>query len=170
MKSFFKVAIVFVMALGVNLSNAQDKKPASPPAEAKGTISGSEITIKYNSPSVKGRKIWGDLVPVDKVWRAGANDATTFETSKAIKIEGKELPAGKYAFFVIPHKDGKATLIFNTEAKQWGAYKYDEKKDALRVTVATKATKALVENLIYKVNKNNVVLAWEYVEIPFSVK
>lgn len=170
MKSFFKAAIVFVMALSVNLSTAQEKKPASPATEAKGTISGSEITIKYNSPFVKGRKVWGDLVPFDKVWRAGANDATTFETSKAIKVEGKELPAGKYAFFVIPQKDGKATLIFNKEAKQWGAYKYDEKKDALRVTVATKTTKALTESLVYKVNKNGVVLAWEYFEIPFSVK
>ena len=170
MKLFTKAAILFVMAFTVSLATAQDKKPASPPAEAKGTINGAEITIKYSSPFVKGRAIWGELVPYSQVWRAGANDATTFETSKAIKIEGKELAAGTYAFFVIPEKDGIATIIFNTEAKQWGAYKYDASKDALRITVKTKKAKTIAESLIYKIGKKDVILAWEFLEIPFSVK
>lgn len=170
MKFVTKIACLFVAILSLNTANAQDKKPASPAAEATGTINGATISIKYSSPSVKGRKIWGELVPFDQVWRAGANDATTFTTSKSIKIEGKELAAGTYAFFVIPAKDGKATLIFSKEAKQWGAYKYDEKQDALRVTVATKQTKALTESLVYKVGKNSVTLAWEYLEVPFSIK
>lgn len=170
MKFITKAALLFIMAFSVNLVSAQDKKPASPPAEATGTIAGSNITIKYNSPFVKGRTIWGELVPYGQIWRAGANDATTFETSKAIKIEGKDLAAGTYSFFVIPEKDGTATLIFNTEAKQWGAYKYDAAKDALRVTVKTKKSKTLAESLVYKIGKKDVILAWEYLEIPFSVK
>lgn len=170
MKFITKAALLFVMAFTVNLASAQDKKPASPPAEAKGTINGANITIKYSSPFVKGRTIWGELVPYGQVWRAGANDATTFETSKAIKVEGKDLAAGTYAFFVIPEKDGTATLIFNTEAKQWGGYKYDIAKDALRVTVKTKRAKALAESLVYKIGKKDVTLAWENLEFPFSVK
>jgi len=170
MKFISKFALLFVAVLSVNSAVAQEKKPASPPSEAKGTISGSAITIKYNSPFVKGRKIWGELVPFGQVWRAGANDATTFETTKAVKIEGKELAAGTYSFFVIPQENGTATLIFNKEAKQWGAYKYDEKQDALRVTVKTKKVTKSVESLTYTVNKNNVVVAWDTLEIPFSVK
>ena len=170
MKFISKAAILFVMAFSMNVATAQDKKPASPPAEAKGTINGANISIKYSSPFVKGRAIWGELVPYSQVWRAGANDATTFETSKAIKVEGKELAAGTYAFFVIPEKDGTATLIFNSEATQWGAYKYDTAKDALRVTVKTKKAKAIAESLVYTVGKKDVTLAWEYLEIPFSVK
>ena len=168
MKLTAKIAILFMAVLTTSIASAQDK-PASPPATATGTINGAKITINYSSPFVKGRKIWGELVPYGQVWRAGANDATTFETSKAIKVEGKELPAGKYAFFVIPEKDGKATIIFNTEAKQWGAYKYDVAKDALRVTVTTKTSKP-AESLTYKVNANNVTLSWENLEIPVSIK
>lgn len=170
MKFVTKITLLFVAVLSLNTVNAQEKKPASPPAEAKGTINGAAITIKYSSPFVKGRKIWGELVPFGQVWRAGANEATTFETSKAIKVEGKDLPAGTYSFFIIPQKDGTATLIFNKEAKQWGAYKYDEKQDALRVTVKTKQAKSINESLIYKVEKDGVLVAWENLEFPFKIK
>lgn len=170
MKFTAKIAILFMAVLTTGLSNAQDKKPASPAATATGTINGATITIAYNSPAVKGRTVWGELVPYGKVWRAGANDATTFETSKNIKVEGKDLPAGKYAFFVLPEKDGSATVIFNKEAKQWGAYDYKEAQDALRVKVKAKKSKALTENLTYKVNKNDVTLSWENWNIPVSIK
>ena len=152
----------------VTLVNAQNK-PASPPAISTGKINGANISINYGSPSVKGRKIWGDLVPFNKVWRAGANDATTFETDKDIKIEGSKLPAGKYSFFVIPNEK-ECIIIFNTEAKQWGAYKYDEKKDQLRVTVKQQLADTNTENLTYTINKNSVVLSWEKWNIPFSIK
>ena len=152
------------------LSVAQDKKPASPAATATGTINGSAITINYSSPFVKGRTIWGELVPYGQVWRAGANAATTFETTKAIKVEGKDLAAGKYTFYVIPEKDGKATVIFNKEITELNPFKYDEKKDALRVSVKTKKAAKLVESLVYTVGKNNVTLSWENIEIPVSIK
>lgn len=169
MKLSVKIAVLF-MVFTTTFAVAQEKKPASPAATATGVIGGSTITINYSSPFVKGRTIWGDLVPYGQVWRAGANDATTFETSKAITVEGKQLAAGKYTFFVIPEKDGKATVVFNSEAKQWGAYKYDEKKDALRVSIKSKKSAKLNESLVYKVNKNNVTLSWENLDFPISVK
>jgi len=169
MKFTVKIAL-FVMMLASTLTNAQDKKPASPPATATGKINGANISVNYSSPSVKGRVIWGELVPYGQVWRAGANDATTFETDKAITIEGKQLPAGKYAFFVIPEKDNKATIIFNSEAKQWGAYKYDAAKDVLRVIVPITKSKTVTESLTYKVDSNNVSLNWEHAVISFGVK
>jgi hypothetical protein len=160
--------LVLLSFFMVSIANAQEK-PKSPPETATGTINGSTIQINYGSPSVKGRKIWGELVPFDKVWRAGANDATTFETSKDITIEGSKLPAGKYSFFVIPNEK-ECIIIFNTEAKQWGAYKYDEKKDQLRVKVKAKTASSSVEKLVYTINSNDVVLSWDNWNIGFKVK
>lgn len=136
---------------------------------ATGKINGATISINYSSPSVKGRKIWGELVPFNKVWRAGANEATTFETDKELTIEGKKLPAGKYSFFVIPNEK-ECVIIFNKEAKQWGAYKYKEAEDQLRVTVKQKIADSNTESLVYNINKNSIVLSWEKWNIPISVK
>jgi len=163
-----KIHFLFISLLTLTFINAQNK-PASPAAVATGKINGATISINYCSPSVKERKIWGELVPFNKVWRAGANDATTFETDKDITIEGSKLPAGKYSFFVIPN-DKECILVFNKEAKQWGAYKYKESEDQLRVTVKQKLTDASTESLVYSINKNNIVLSWEKWEIPFKVK
>ena len=170
MKFTTKIAILFMAVFTTSFAVAQEKKPASPPATATGTINGATINISYSSPFVKGRTIWGELVPYGKVWRAGANGATTFETSKNIKVEGKDLAAGKYTFFVIPEKNGKATVIFNKEVADLNPYNYDEKEDVLRVTVTAKKAAKLTENLTYSVNKNNVTLTWEHLEIPFTVK
>jgi hypothetical protein len=160
---------VFLMAICMSaVANAQEKK-ASPAETATGKINGATITINYGSPSVKGRAIWGELVPFGKVWRAGANDATTFETDKEITVEGKKLPAGKYSFFVIPEKEA-ATIIFNKEWKQWGAYKVNDKEEALRVKVTPKKSASLTEKLVYKVNKDNVTLSWENWDIPVKIK
>jgi hypothetical protein len=160
------------LAVGVCFSIAaisQDTPPASPPATAKGKIGDATVTVNYNSPAVKGRKIYGELVPYNKVWRAGANEATTVEVDRDVKVEGKSLPAGKYAFFVIP-TEGDWTVIFNKVASQWGAYKYEEAQDALRVKVKPRKTKKLNERLAYLVNKNGIVLQWENVELPVSIK
>ena len=170
MKFTTKIAILFMAVFTTSMAVAQEKKPASPAATATGTINGSVITVNYSSPFVKGRTIWGELVPYSKVWRAGANAATTIETTKAIKVEGKDLAAGKYTFFVIPEKDGKATVIFNKEIKDLNPFNYDEKKDALRVTVKTKKSAKPFESLVYTVGKNNITLSWENLEIPVSVK
>lgn len=163
-----KIYLLFIALLTVTFVNAQNK-PASPAAVTTGKINGATISINYSSPSVKGRKIWGELVPFNKVWRAGANDATTFETDKELTIEGSKLPAGKYSFFVIPNEK-ECVIIFNKEAKQWGAYKYNEKEDLLRVTVKQQMSDSSSESLVYTINKNSIVLSWEKWNIPISVK
>jgi hypothetical protein len=163
-----KIYLFFTVLLTVTFVNAQDK-PASPAAVATGKINGANITIKYSSPSVKGRVIWGELVPFDKVWRAGANEATTFETDKDLIVEGSKLPAGQYSFFVIP-TEKECIIIFNKEAKQWGAYKYKEKDDQIRVTVKQQMADSSTESLVYNINTNSIVLSWEKWNIPISVK
>ncbi|AOW10113.1 DUF2911 domain-containing protein [Flavobacterium gilvum] len=160
--------LVLFSFFAISFVNAQEK-PKSPPEKATGTINGATIQINYCSPSVKGRKIWGELVPFDKVWRAGANEATTFETDKDLTIEGSKLPAGKYSFFVIPNEK-QCILVFNKEAKQWGAYKYNEKEDQLRVTVKPKVAKTSAEQLVYVINAKDVVLSWDNWDIGFKVK
>ena len=163
-----KIQLLFVALLTVTFLNAQTK-PASPAAVATGKINGATIQINYSSPSVKGRVIWGELVPFGKIWRAGANAATTIESDKEITIEGKKLPAGKYSFFVIPNEK-ECVLIFNKVAKLSGTNKYDEKEDQLRVTVKQELNNSSTESLVYTINKKSIVLSWEKWNIPFSVK
>jgi Protein of unknown function (DUF2911) len=166
MKLISKIIPLFLMF--TTLIFAQSK-PASPAESVVGKIGNANVTIKYGSPSVKGREIWGGLVPFDKVWRAGANNATTFETDQNIKIEGKELPKGKYSFFVIPNATS-TTLIFNKVQEQWGAYKYEESRDQLRVIVKPQVVENTAEKLEYKITENKVYLNWEKWSIGFEVK
>lgn len=168
MKNFKNTLLVLFSFFAVSFANAQEK-PLSPAETVTGKINGATITINYGSPSVRSRKIWGELVPFDAVWRAGANEATTFETNRDLIIEGSKLPAGKYSFFVIPNEK-ESTIIFNKEAKQWGAYKYDEKKDQLRVKVKPGTASSSVEKLVYAINSNDVVLSWDNWNIGFKVK
>ena len=172
MKTMIKtVAVVLAtMTVSVNAFAQEAKKPASPAATATGKIKDANITIAYASPSVKDRKIWGDLVAYNKVWRAGANEATTFETDKDITVQGKKLPAGKYSFFLVPKESGTWTAVFNKESKQWGAYKYEESKDALRVDVKTKPLQAKQESLVYKVNSNGFTMDWDKISVPVEIK
>jgi hypothetical protein len=151
-------------------AQAQEKKPRQSPADsAMGKIGGANIKIRYSSPSVKGRAIWGALVPYDTVWRTGANEATTFATDKAITVEGKALPAGTYSFFAIPGKESWV-IIFNKTAKQWGAYDYKVADDALRVTVKPKALAAVQERMHFSVTASGISLKWDKLEVPVAVK
>lgn len=168
MRLLNKIHLLLVAFLITNSINAQEK-PTSTKEVVSGKINGATITINYGSPSVRAREIWGKLVPFNQVWRAGANDATTFETDKELTVEGSKLPAGKYSFFIIPN-DKQCTVIFNKESKQWGAYKYKEKEDQLRVTVKQKVAKSKAEKLIYSINNNSISLSWDNWIIPISVK
>ena len=168
MRLLNKIHLLLVAFLITNSINAQEK-PTSTKEVVSGKINGATITINYGSPSVRAREIWGKLVPFNQVWRAGANDATTFETDKELTVEGSKLPAGKYSFFIIPN-DKQCTIIFNKESKQWGAYKYKEKEDQLRVTVKQKVAKSKAEKLIYSINNNSISLSWDNWIIPISVK
>ena len=163
-----KMRLLFIALVTVTLVNAQNK-PASPAASVTGKINGATISINYSSPSVKGRVIWGELVPFNKMWRAGANAATTIETDKDIVVEGKKLTVGKYSFFVIPNEK-ECILIFNKVAKMSGTNNYNEKEDQLRVTVKPQVSDSSSESLVYTINKNSIVLSWEKWNIPFSVK
>jgi hypothetical protein len=168
MRLLKKIHLLTFVLLFINFLNAQEK-PTSTKEVVSGKINGATITINYGSPSVRAREIWGKLVPFNEVWRAGANDATTFETDKELTVEGSKLPAGKYSFFIIPN-DKECIVIFNKEAKQWGAYKYKEKEDQLRVTVKQKVADTMAEKLVYAINKDKIVLSWEKWNIPISVK
>lgn len=156
--------------------NAQDaKKPKPSPADTvkTTTASGTNIEIAYSRPSVKGRTIGKDLEPMEgKIWRTGANEATTFVFSKDVKVEGKALPAGKYAFFSI--KNGNVwTLIFNKTWKTWGAFDYEKNKaeDALKVDVKGKKAPSFAEKVTYTVDKTGkVALLWGDYLVNFTVK
>ena len=146
----------------------------SPPATATGKIGKANVTISYSSPSVKGRKIWGDLVPYGKIWRAGANEATIFETDAELTIEGKKLPAGKYSLFAMAGEK-EWTFIFNSETGQWGIKRsgeanLDRAKDVLTVTAKPKKSAAANEKLVYTIDKNGFALKWENLEVPVSAK
>ncbi len=164
-------AVLFLVAacMFTSAAFAQAPKPiASPRDSVSGVVNGSTITINYGSPSVRGRQIWGKLVPYDAVWRTGANEATRFTTTKDITVEGKTLPAGTYGFFAIPGEK-TWTIIFNSVANQWGAFKYDASKDVLRVTVTPKKS-IMHESLVYKINGDGFELMWDELKVPVKTK
>ncbi len=167
MKFKTKIILLFVLALGIDSSlSAQVKIPA--PSSTQTIIQEfglGKITLTYSRPSVKGRKIFGGMEPMDKVWRTGANAATIITFTEPVKIEGQDLPAGEYGLFSIPNAK-EWTVIFSKTAKQWGAYTYDQKDDVLRVKVKTKSMKDIVETLTMQfVNvsetKAQLQLMWE---------
>jgi hypothetical protein len=144
----------------------------SPPASVSQTIGTTKIDVEYHRPGVKNRKIWGGLVPFDKTWRMGANEATTISFSDPVKVEGTEVPAGKYGFFAIPGEN-KWTLILNKDPEQWGAFGYDQKTDQLRVAV-TPQSAPHTEWMRFSIDPVNptsavVALEWEKVRIPLRV-
>ncbi len=183
MKNLFKFTLAgligLFMVIGLQAQNehptskehpsAKTKAPASPAKEATGKIGSATVTINYSSPSVKGRTIWGELVPFNEVWRAGANAATTIKTTKNLLVEGKELPAGTYSFFIIPRENGPATVIFNKTIEQWGGFDYDESKDALRIDLSPEENK-MTEQLEYQVNNDGIVVAWDQAKLRIKVK
>lgn len=168
MKTVFqlKALPIFVCAFLISTMAWAQK---SPHLTTSGEVAGAKISIRYGSPYVKGRKIWGGLEAYDKVYRAGADSATTFTTSKDIKVNGKALPAGKYSFFVIPSEKGPWTVIFNKTADQWGAYNYDASKDQLRVTAKPKKSE-MHEQLTYIITPQGFSFNWDKVSIPVSIK
>jgi hypothetical protein len=161
------------------------------------TVGVTDITITYSRPGVKGRKIWGDppagspagtatlddararakdapIVPYGRVWRSGANEATLFEISDNVMINGQPLPAGRYSLHTIPDKE-EWTFIFNKDEGQWGSFTYDEKKDALRIKVKPQMVADSQEWLRFDFdpvteNTAQVNLRWEKVSVPFTVE
>ena len=177
-------------------------RPLAPSPEAAVTqaIGVTDITITYHRPAVKGRTIFADappsmearakgdatldngnerkpgepIVPYNHVWRAGANEATVFQVTDDVLINGQPLKAGTYSMEAIPGKD-EWTIIFNSDAGQWGAFSYDAKKDVLRVKAKPRAVAENQESLMYTfdpvtANSATVNLRWEKVRVPFTVE
>ncbi len=173
MKKIAAVAMLLT-ALFTNTANAQQdksKRPSPPAVATQELTSGALINIDYSQPSIKGRTIGKDIEPKDgEVWRTGANEATVFETSKAVKINGKELPAGKYALFTISGKESW-TIIFNKTWKQWGAFSYKQADDALRIDAKAQKATAFAEKMTFTIDKTGLVtLLWGDNKITFTVE
>jgi hypothetical protein len=129
------------VALFATIASAQEKiemPAASPAASASRVVGTCKISIAYSSPGVKGRKMFGGMIPYDKVWRTGANQPSTIEFSEPVKFADKDVPAGKYMLATIPGNDSW-TVILNKNANQWGVYAYQESEDLLRVTAKPSA-------------------------------
>ncbi len=145
---------------------------ASPHARVLQRVGLTDITIDYHRPGVKGRRIWGSLVPWDQVWRAGANENTTIEFSTPVSILGHRLEAGTYGLHMIPSKP-YWTVIFSTAYKSWGSFTYDPAEDALRIQVMPRKA-PFQERLEYRFEDLDdygctVVMHWERVEIAWRV-
>lgn len=194
-------AALFVIAGAAPYASAQAPAVRTPRPSQKAsvmqTIGVTDVTITYSRPGVKGRTIWGEpwgpnaaseatldnqnerpkgapIVPWGHVWRAGANDATQFIVTDDVLINGQKLPAGSYSLHAVPTKT-EWTLIFNSDAGQWGSFRYDAKKDVLRVKTKPESVTENQEWLSYSIpevtpNAAKVVLRWEKVAVPFTVE
>jgi tetratricopeptide (TPR) repeat protein len=184
MRNTFRFLLTISLALAFSLTSAQAQfKNGSqatelnlPRLSQRGvttqTIGISTVTLNYSRPLADGREIWGKIVPYGKVWRAGANENTTITFSDDATIEGKPLPAGAYGLHMIPDKD-QWTIIFSKNSTSWGSFSYDEKEDALRVTVKP-STDQSFDTLTYtfddvKPDSALATLRWEKVAVPFRV-
>ena len=174
---------LFVAMAGMTGSASAQFKNGSQPTELniprvsqRGTISQrlglTDITITYHRPEVGGREIWGKVVPYGKVWRAGANENTAITFTDDVSVEGKPLAAGTYGLHTIPDKD-QWTIIFSKNSTSWGSFTYDEKEDALRVTVRPHVAESF-DVLTYvfddvKLDSAAATLRWEKLAVPFRI-
>jgi hypothetical protein len=146
----------------------------SPNAVSKQTIGVTDLTLTYSRPGVKNRTIWGELVPYDKPWRTGANDATTFTATTDVTVGGQKLAAGTYSFFTIPSaKDW--TIIFSKQHDLWGAFDYDPKQDALRVTATPTSAAAPTEWMFLGFDNltpssADLVIRWEKLAVAVPIQ
>lgn len=197
-------ALLLLVLFAASFASAQTPPQARLPrpsqkASVMQTIGVTDVTITYSRPGVKGRVIWGEpvaaqagtkgeatlddqnvrpkdapIVPYGHVWRTGANEATTFEVTDDVLINGQKLAAGKYSLHTIPTKD-EFTIVFNGTANQWGSFNYDPAKDTLRVKAKpewSEHSKEWLEFWIDPVNANSaqVNIRWEKVRVPFTVE
>jgi len=171
--TFLAVVAAFAWSFDAQAQTDLNLPEASQLAVIKQRIGVTDITITYHRPLVKGRKIWGGLVPMDKVWRAGANENTTFEVSDPVLVEGKALAKGTYGLHMIPGATSW-TIIFSKMAVAWGSYTYNKSEDALRVDVKPQALSENEEALEYEFENPTedsvaVTMKWEKMSVPFRV-
>ena len=167
-------AAALLLAAGAAFAQQQlDLPRPSPNAWVSQMVGVTKVTITYSRPGVKGRKIWGGLVPYGEVWRSGANENTTISFSTPVKVEGHELPAGTYGLQTIPTA-GDWTVIFSKDANEWGAFSYKQADDALRIQAKPRPAE-FRERLAFDFDdvtdtSAKVVLHWEKLEVPFTVE
>lgn len=158
------IAAASIAALSLAGPARAQKQRASPHADVTATLAGKKITISYGRPYMKGRAIFGGLVPWDQVWRTGADEATTFTTEADLVVGGLKVPRGEYALFTIP-TEKQWTLVVNKTAKQWGAFKYDAAQDLGRapmtVTTATRPVEQFTIELVPAGKQLTLKLAWD---------
>jgi len=162
--SFFAISFFNACAQG-----DKSQRPSPPAKTSETTNNGVAISIDYSQPAVKGRTIGDDIAPYGEVWRIGANEATVFEISKAAKVEGQALPAGKYGLYSIPGEN-EWVIIFNKTWDQWGT-RYKEADDALRVKVKPGKASKFLERMTFDINKTGKVsLLWGDQQVDFNVQ
>jgi hypothetical protein len=153
-------------------SSAQDRESDRQRSSKNGSLEGAvadlQFELHYGRPKTRGRELWGGLVPWGKVWRAGANEATTVHFSRNARILGNDIPAGSYSLFVIPEKE-RWTFILNKVAEQWGAYLYDSEQDLCRFSVAVE-TGEFAEELTYSFENGKIYLAWGELRAGFPIE
>lgn len=165
----------FVASTGVFAEVPKVEFPAASPASTlKQRIGITDVEIEYSRPSIKGRTVFGGLVPYDKVWRAGANSATKIIFSTPVKLNGADVAAGTYGLFAIPGKD-EWTIIINKVSDQWGAYKYSEKDDVVRFKTKPVALNHSVETFTISVDdlkdtSADLDLLWDKVKVPVKIE
>ena len=152
---------------------ANEEARVSPNAIVGQTIGTTNVMVAYGRPGVKGRTIFGDLVPYGEVWRTGANEATAVHFSDDVRVEGQPLAAGTYSLHTIPAEGGAWTVIFNGAAEQWGSYNYDASQDVLRVEV-TPEEAPHTEMMTFTFEdvgetSGRLVLYWAGVRVPVAL-
>jgi|SRR5690606_7072247 hypothetical protein len=177
--SLIGIAIIAIAVALIGYLQVKKAKSFSPEERVVFTEQGLTITVFYNRPSKKGREIFGELVPYNEVWRTGANEATTFETSEDLQIEGHTLKAGKYSLWTIP-RENTWTIIFNEEHGQWGVNSEGKpnrnpERDVLEVDVHAVKQDQVFEQFTITFEKTGgseaeMVLIWDktVVSMPFS--
>ncbi len=174
MRSFaMSLVALSLCAAAVEAQPIMKLPDASPRARVEQTVGLTDLSVTYARPAVKGRKVWGDLVPFGQVWRAGANENTVVSFSTAVTVEGKPLAAGRYGLHLIPAETGAWTVIFSSNSSNWGSFSYDAKEDALRVPVTPEAA-PMEERLQYTIDDvadGAAVLAlrWEKLRISIHI-
>lgn len=174
-KSFVVAAFVVMFSLFAAAQGQQtDKsKRPSPPGTATVTLNGKKITVDYSRPYLKGRKIGSEIVPYGKVWRTGANEATTLTTEADLDIGGTSVPAGKYTLWTLPTEDNWK-LIVNKQTGQWGT-DYDQSQDLARIDMQKSQTQQPVEQFTMSFNKKgsdtaDLILEWGTTRVSVPIK
>lgn len=169
------ITFLFFLVTYVGFSQNYKYPMASPRQVISQQFSVTKISVDYGRPSVRGRKIFGELVPYGKIWRVGANEATNITFEQAVVFGGKSTKLGRYAIFITP-EEKEWTVALNYDADAWGAYSYDPNENAIEVKVPVQTLKELQESLEISFEaisdtKVNLMIRWEYVkvEIPIEV-